>query len=436
MKSNSVAKECLTFIDKSVSCYHVTENVAEMLREHGFEELKEAEDFELVQGKNYYVKRNDSSLIAFKIPKKAAKGFHMMASHSDSPTFKLKAQSEQNVEKKYVKLNAEPYGGMIHATWLDRCLSVAGRVVYSDKGTLVSKTVNVDEDLLVIPNLAIHMNREMNKGLTYNPQIDLQPLLSALTEQDNNKNGAPGDKSDILMGKVASYAGIKEEEILGKDLFLYVREQGRLVGAYRDLMLAPRLDDQECVFATVKGLLEVKPKDNIALCAIFDNEEVGSLTRQGASSTFLKDTLERIVKALGIEKTQYLKMLAGSFMISADNAHGVHPNHPEKADPTNRPYLNGGIVIKYHGGQKYTTDAYSEAMMKSICKEAEVPYQTYCNRSDVPGGSTLGNISEAQVSVPCVDIGLPQLAMHSAVETAGSKDVEYLVKAAKVFYSK
>lgn len=422
----SAAEECLQFINKSVSCYHVVENAEKLLKEQGFEELKEQEDFFVSKGKGYYVKRNDSSVIAFKIPKGEAKGFHIIASHSDSPTFKIKAEAEQSMEGGYVKLNVEPYGGMIHATWLDRCLSVAGRIAYMEEGTLKTKTVNVDEDLLVIPNVAIHMNREMNKSLTYNPQVDLQPLLCAQKNEDNN----------VLLKKIAFYAKVKEEDILGKDLFLYVREAGKLAGADRKLMIAPRLDDQECVFASLKGLLVSEPKEHISICTVFDNEEVGSRTRQGASSTFLKDILERMGEALEIPKSNYLKMLSESFMISADNAHGVHPNHPEKADPTNKPYLNQGIVIKYHGGQKYTTDAWSEAVMKSICKEAEVPYQTYCNRSDISGGSTLGNISQEQISVACVDIGLPQLAMHSAVETAGSKDVEYLVEVAKVFFGK
>ncbi len=420
------AQECLEFINQSVSCYHVVENMEQKLKEQGFIELKEKEEYDISPGNRYYVKRNDSSIIAFKVPRQEIKGFHIVASHSDSPAFKLKAQSQQT-EGAYVKLNAEPYGGMIHATWLDRCLSVAGRIVYDDNGTLVSKTVNVDEDLLVIPNLAIHMNREMNKNLTYNPQIDLQPLMCA-EETDTKK--------DILLQKVADVTQVKAEDILGKDLFLYVREQGKLAGAGKEIMIAPRLDDQECVFASMKGLILAEPKEYVAVCAVFDNEEVGSLTRQGAAATFLKDTLERIAESLGQSGSDFLKMLSGSFMISADNAHAVHPNHPEKADPTNRPYLNGGIVIKYHGGQKYTTDAYSEAVMRSICKEADVPVQTYCNRSDVPGGSTLGNISQAQAAIPCVDIGLPQLAMHSAVETAGSKDIEYLVKAAKVFFDK
>ena len=424
------AKDCLSFIEKSVSCFHAVENMELLLREKGFTELKEKEKWELKEGEGYYVKRNDSSVIAFRLPGKEIRGFRIMASHSDSPSFKIKANPEITVEENYIKLDTEPYGGMIHASWLDRVLSVAGRVVYRENNELLSKTVNVEEDLLIIPSVAIHMNRELNKSLSYNPQTDLLPLLCTLTA------GKEKGSENIFMKKVSEYAGISQNKILGKDLFLYVREPGRLAGADKELMISPRLDDLECVYASLRGFLNAKPKGYMNVCAVFDNEEVGSLTRQGAASTFLKDTLLRVAEALSKTGEGYLRLLADSFMISADNAHAVHPNHPEKADPVNRPYLNKGIVIKYHGGQKYTTDAYTEAVMKDICEEAKVPYQVYCNRSDIAGGSTLGNISEGQVAVPCVDIGLPQLAMHSAVETAGSRDVADLIKVAKVFYSK
>lgn len=424
------AKECLKFTGRSVTCFHAVENAERMLKESGFLNLKEKEQWELESKKGYYVKRNDSSIIAFKLPQKEARGFHIIASHSDSPGFKLKPEPEIKVQDGYIKLNVEPYGGMIHASWLDRCLSVAGRIVYREGNEMISKTVNIDEDLLIIPNVAIHMNREMNQSLSYNPQTDLQPLISAMPK-DKGK-----DRESLVMKKVAEYAGIKEDRILGKDLFLYVREPGRLAGANKELMISPRLDDLECVFASLRGFLKEEPQEYINVCAVFDNEEVGSLTKQGAASTFLKDTLMRAGEAISKTGGSYLQLLSESFMISADNAHALHPNHPEKADPVNRPLLNKGIVIKYHGAQKYTTDAYSEAVFREICEEAKVPVQTYCNRSDIAGGSTLGNISAGQVSVPCVDIGLPQLAMHSAVETAGSYDISCLVKAARIFYGK
>lgn len=423
MKKN-IAQECLDFIGECVSCYHTVEAVEKRLLEAGFQSLKERDQWKLQRGNSYYVKRNDSSILAFRIPENEMRGFRIIASHSDSPCFKLKTDPELLTENHYLRLNTESYGGMIYSTWFDRCLSIAGRVVIRGEEEPVCVNVNIDKDLCVIPSLAIHMNREANKGTEYNPQIDLLPLM--------------GDKEakGFLQREIAGQAGVGEQEILGSDLYLYVREQGRLAGPSEELMISPRLDDLECVYGSMEAILAADPKEYGAVCAVFDNEEVGSLTRAGAASTFLKDTLMRIGEALSCTGEDYLRMIADSFMISADNAHALHPNHPEKADLTNKPVLNGGIVIKHHGGQKYTTDGYTEAIMKAICMEAGVPCQSYHNRSDVPGGSTLGNLSSAQVAVPAVDIGLPQLAMHSAVETAGSKDIDYLIRALKVFYNK
>ena len=423
------AKEMLEFIEKSPSCFHVIDNIRTNLTEEGFQELKENQEWKLSWGKGYFVIRNDSSVTAFRLPKREqALGFHIVAAHSDSPTFKLKEEAQIQVEERYVKLNTEKYGGMILSTWLDRALSVAGRVAVRDEktGKIMTKLVNIDKDLLVIPNVAIHMNREMNKGVEYNPQTDMLPLFADKTESKGRSS---------LQNMAAKAAGVKAEDILGQDLFLYVRERGRLLGENGEFVLSPKLDDLQCVYAAIKAFTESTSEDYINVCTIFDNEEVGSGTRQGADSTFLEDTLRRIAGGLSESEDRYLQWVADSFMISADNAHAVHPNHPEKADPTNRPYLNGGIVIKYHGSQKYTTDAVSAAYMKNLCRQAEVPYQTYANRSDILGGSTLGNISTAHVSVACVDIGLPQLAMHSAVETAGLKDTAYAVKALRVFFS-
>lgn len=425
------AKDMLNFIENSPTCFHAIANIKEMLMQSDFTELDEKEAWKIIPGKAYYVVRNDSSIIAFRIPESMAeiKGFHMVASHSDSPTFKVKETPEIIVEDKYVKLNTEKYGGMILSTWLDRPLSVAGRIVVRDKNGagegLRTKLVNVDKDILVIPNVAIHMNRDMNKGVEYNPQVDMLPLFA-----DNAESHGKGS----LLKLVAKTAGVKAEDILGHDLFLYVRDKGRIWGENGDFLLSPRLDDLQCAYASAKAFVESKSGNYITVCAVFDNEEVGSSTRQGADSTFLEDVLLRMSESLEMSAGDFRRMIAGSFLISADNAHAVHSNHTEKADPTNRPYLNGGIVIKYHGSQKYTTDAVSGAKMKKICEEAGVPFQTYANRSDILGGSTLGNISTAHVSVSSADIGLPQLAMHSAVETAGVRDTEYAIKALKVFY--
>lgn len=424
--------ELLEFIEKSPEAFHVVRSIKEELEKAGYIEIRETEEWNIFPGGKYYVIRNGSSIAAFCIPggKEAAdtdwaeqiKGFHIVAAHSDSPAFKVKENPEIQAEGQYVKLNTEKYGGMIMSTWLDRPLSVAGRLVLQRNGELQEVLVNVEKDLLVIPNVAIHMNRDMNKGVEYNARTDMLPLYGT----------AGGQKA--FMDTVAEAAGADKEDILAHDLFLYVREKGRLIGAEGEFLLAPRLDDLQCVFAAVSALKESEPARYVNVSVIFDNEEVGSGTRQGADSTFLEDVLLRIAEALGRDKAWFRRKIADSFLISADNAHAVHPNHPELADTTNRPYLNGGIVIKYHGGQKYTTDAVTAARMKTLCQKAGVPVQTYANRSDMAGGSTLGNISTAHVSVPTVDIGLPQLAMHSAVETAGSKDTAAAICVLKVFY--
>lgn len=326
-------------------------------------------------------------------------------------------------EKSYIRLNTEKYGGMILSTWMDRPLSVAGRVLIEQDGQIESRLVNVNRDLLVIPSLAIHMERKLNQGYEYNPQRDMLPIYADQTGE--------GSFQEI----VAEAAGIPESDrILSQELYLYVREFGRILGHEGEWILSPRLDDQQCVFGLLQGMKQSCPDRYINVTAVFHNEEVGSSTRQGADSTFLEDVLLWISEAVGESFGEYRRKLSQSFLISADNAHALHPNHPEKADPTNRPVLNGGIVLKYHGGQKYTTDAMTAASIKLLCEEAGVPYQIYHNRSDILGGSTLGNISASHVSVPAADIGLAQLAMHSAVETAGSRDVRYLIELLKHFY--
>lgn len=412
------------FIDHSPTCFHAVANMEEELERAGYQQLSEKNIWQIKAGGKYYVNRNGSAVIAFSIPQREQKGFHIVAAHSDSPCFKLKELPELAVEEHYLKWNVEKYGGMILSTWLDRPLSVAGRVVYKGPDGLMTKLVNADRNVAVIPNVAIHMNRDMNKGIEYNPQTDMSPLAGGIKEKDG------------YLSLLAKEAGVDAEEILGQDIFLYNRDKCSRLGLEGEYICGPRLDDLECVYAGLKALLQEEPADYINMLAVFDNEEVGSGTKQGADSSFLRDVFARIRGGLQLTEEKYQCMLAESFLISADNAHAVHPNHPEKTDSVNKPYLNEGIVIKYHGSQRYATDAYSEAVMKDICKEAGVPYQVYANRSDIAGGSTLGNILMSQVSMNTVDIGLAQLAMHSALETAGMEDLDYLIQALSMFYSK
>lgn len=417
------AKKLLKFIQKSPTAFQAVEEMSQRLQREGFKELKEEKHWDLKAGGNYFVTRNHSAVIAFSIPKKPAWKFHIMASHSDSPALKIKENPEMEVEKAYIKLNVERYGGMLLAPWFDRPLSVAGRLIVRKNGEIQEKLVAVDKDLLVIPNLAIHMNREVNDGYKYNVQKDMLPLYS-----DYDGKGS-------FMKLMAAEADVAEEDILGHDLFLYDRTPGTVWGANEEFISAPRLDDIQCAFASLEGFLRGERKESIAVHCVLDNEEVGSTTKQGAASTFLKDTLMRINMGLGRTQEEYLMTLADSFMVSADNAHALHPNHTDKTDPVNRPVLNGGIVIKYNANQKYCTDGVSAAIFKDICDRAEVPYQTFVNRSDMAGGSTLGNISNTQVPMKTVDIGLAQLAMHSVYETTGAKDTESLAKAAAVLFA-
>ena len=423
METNIIS-ELTTFIEHAPTAFHAVAELKEILKQEGFEELKESEKWKIKPGKRYYVSRNNSSIIAVKAGKELDNySFHVTASHSDSPAFKLKENAEIEVAKKYTVLNTEGYGGMICQTWFDRPLSLAGRVMVKNGERIETRLVKVDRDLLMIPSLAIHMDRKVNEGRAVNKQIDMLPVLSGSVKEQGE-----------VRSLVAEELGLKDTDIYGMDLFLYNRMGAVRWGNDREFIGCPRLDDLQSAFALTKAFTESTPAEYINICAVFDNEEVGSGTRQGADSTFLADTLDRITEGLLADHSTYLRWIADSFLISADNAHAVHPNHPEKADPTNRPYLNGGIVIKFHGSQKYTTDGISAAKMKDYCERAKVPYQTYANRSDIAGGSTLGNISTAHVSVSSVDIGLPQLAMHSAVETAGMMDTEYAVRALKEFW--
>lgn len=416
-------QELFDFIQQSPSCFHVIENVKKQLTEQGFEELCENKNWQIKEGGKYFVTRNLSSVIAFKVPTKNFKSFHIVASHSDSPTFKIKDHPEQVVKGKYVQLNTERYGGMIYSTWFDRPLSIAGRVLVKTETGVATKLLNIDRDLLVIPNLAVHMDRTVNDGMKYNPQVNLLPLYGDAASKDTfNK-------------LVAEACGTAEENIISTDLFLYNRTAPTVWGAHNEYMSCAKLDDLECAFSSLKAFLKGENSQSVSVCAIFDNEEVGSSTKQGANSTFMYDVLHRINENLGRTEEQYHTAVASSFMLSADNAHALHPNHPAISDPTNPVYLNEGIVIKHNANQKYTTDAVSSAIFQKMCEEKNVPYQHFVNRSDVAGGSTLGNIANTHVSLNTVDIGMAQLAMHSSYETAGVLDLDYMIAGMEAFYN-
>lgn len=413
-------RDLLHFISKSPSVFHVVRHIKAALLYAGFTEIREEDSWQIKRGGKYVVTRNGSALIAFSVPEDGGNAFKITAAHCDSPTFKIKENPEIR-DGKYTRLNVEGYGGMIMSTWLDRPLSAAGRLFVKDNGQIISKLVSLDHPTLLIPSVAIHMDRTVNSGHAWNIQNDLLPLYST-------------DGAADFMETLAQAAKVKAADILGHDIFLYSCAPGILWGPWHEFISSPRLDDLQCAFATFRGFTNGKKEKDISVYALFDNEEVGSGTSQGAGSTFLANTISRLALSLGRSYDEIQAMLAKSFMISADNGHAVHPNHGEYADPVNAPVLNGGIIIKFNASQKYSTDGYSAAVFRDLCLKADVPVQTYTNRSDIPGGSTLGNISNTKVAVPTVDIGLPQLAMHSSYETAGAKDTEYLVKACTAFF--
>lgn len=410
------------YISNSPTAYHAAAHTASILTNKGYTELYESEKWQITEGNGYFVRRNGSSLIAFRIPKGESTGFMITASHGDSPCLKIKENPEL-VDRYYVRLSTETYGGMIYSSWFDRPLAVAGRVTVKTGKGIEIKLVDTKAPVAIIPNVAIHMNRKVNSGMDYNASVDLIPLFGAENEKDTFKN------------KIAAIAGVSADDIVTTDLFLYNPQRGY---QWASFISAPRLDDLQCAFASLEAFLASAGKESVGIpvYALFDNEEVGSQTKQGAASTFMYDVLKRIASAMGKGEDIYLRMVANSFMVSCDNAHAVHPNHPEFSDRNHTVHMNGGIVIKYNANQKYTSDAVSVALFKMMCDEAKAPVQYYANRADMPGGSTLGNIANTQVSLNTVDIGLPQLAMHSSFESAGKDDTSYLVSALTYFYSK
>ncbi len=408
-------KNLCAFLDASVSVYHAAAYLAGELEKAGYEKLHEADAWSLMPGGKYYMVRGGTAVMAFRVPAGEPKGFLLSASHSDRPTFKVKENGE--LKGAYTRLAVERYGGMLISTWLDRPMSVAGRVMVETEDGVASRLVNIDKDLLLIPNVAIHMNRSANDGYKWNPAVDTLPLIGGK------------DAAGKLEKAIEEAAGGK---VLGHDLYLYIRQKASVWGLEEEYISSAALDDLACAWGCTQGFLNAKATESIPVLCVFDSEEVGSASNQGADSDLLNNLLSRICYSLKLSKKQ---MLAQSFLISADNAHAIHPNHPEFADPNNAPVVNKGLVLKFNANQRYTTDGVSAAIFRKVCQKAGVAVQTYCNRADLPGGSTLGNIAATHVSVPSADIGLPQLAMHSCYETAGVADAIALEEAMAVYYS-
>ena len=412
---NELIQSLCDYLNRSHSPYHAQAELRRELDENGYVNLPEGDDWSLVPGGKYYVARGGAAVIAFRIPAETPRGFLLAAAHTDRPSLKLKENGEKTGP--YTTLQVERYGGLLMGPWLDRPLSVAGRVlVETDRGAR-NVLVDLDRDLLLIPNVAIHMNRQANDGYKWNPVMDLNPLLGGK------------DASGKLTQLLENTAGGK---ILGHDLTLYVREPARVWGVDEEFISSQALDDLQCVWGCFRGFLDAQGGGDIPVFCALNSEEIGSRTPGGADSTYVEDVLTRISQALGLSLR---RLLSQSFLVSADNAHAVHPNHPELADPSNAPVMGGGVVVKFNSNMRYCTDGASAALFRQLCAQADAPTQTYYNRPDIPGGSTLGCVSVGHVSIPTVDIGLPQLAMHSCYETASTADSLTLVNAMRRYFS-
>ena len=411
--NNRISALC-DFLNASHSLYHAQQYLLDLLLEAGYTRLYERESWDLVPGGKYCLLRGGAALIAFRIPQEVPQGFLMSASHSDRPCFKVKENFE--LGGNYTRMAVERYGGQILFTWLDRPLSVAGRVTVETEKGIENKLLDIDRDLLLIPNVAIHMNRQVNDGYKWNPAVDLLPLLGGK------------ETAGKLQKLLETEAGGR---ILGHDLYLYVRQQASVWGIDEEYISSPALDDLECAWGCTQGFLNAKNSESVPVLCVFDSEEVGSGSVQGAGSMLLPDVLRRVCTAMDWDLD---RMLAQSFLISADNAHAVHPNHPELADATNAPVMGKGIVLKHNANLSYCTDGVSGAIFRKVCEKAGAEVQTYYNRADIPGGSTLGRISLGKVSVLTADIGLAQLAMHSCYETAACADAIALEEAMSVYY--
>ncbi|MBU3107736.1 M18 family aminopeptidase [Clostridium gasigenes] len=425
------ALELLDFIYESPSAYHGVVKVRQLLDANGFSEVNESDKWNLQKDGKYYTVKNDSAIIAFVVGNGdlVEDGFRLIGAHTDTPGFRIKPNPEMTTEGKYLKLNTEGYGGPILNTWYDRPLSIAGKVTIRGASVLKPevKLVNINKPLMIIPNLAIHMNREVNEGYAINKQKDTLPLLGLINEKF--------EKDGHLLKLIAEELNVNSEEILGFDLALYEYEKGCLIGMNEELISSARLDDMWMVYAGTKALVDSKSNKATKVMVCIDNEEIGNLTAQGASSNLLIHTLERITLALRKDKEDFYRTLSNSVMISADLAHAVHPNLPEKHDLTNKPVLEGGPVLKIAAAGSYSTDSFNAAIFTEVCKKAGVPFQKFVNRSDVRGGTTIGPVTAANLTIPVIDMGAPVLGMHSIRELAAVKDNTYTIKAFTEFYN-
>lgn len=420
MNSIDFSKDLINFIDRSPLNYFAVKNASEILEGNGFKKVKEDEVWELEKGK-YYTTRDDSALIAFEIGEDIKKGFDIIGSHTDSPTFKIKSNPEMD-DIGFLKLNIEAYGGMIHSTWLDRTLSLAGKVAYKEEDKIKYALVNIDRDLLTIANAAIHMNREINKGYAYNTQDNLYPLVKTIKDNLESEN--------YLVNLLAEELKIKAEDIIDFDLGLYDRQKGAIIN---NMVHVGRLDNLGSVHASLKALIDSKPGKN-KMILLSDNEEIGSSTRGGAASNLLGNTLERIAIKFGLDREGYQIMVENSMIISADQAHAVHPNYKAFADPTNEVKMNEGLVIKIAANGAYATSIETKARLINIAKKHGYKLQTFHNRNDKVGGSTIGPITSTVLGIKAIDVGIPLLAMHSIRELAGVEDIYEAYEIYKKFF--
>ena len=430
MEQKKFSQDLIDFIYESPTSFQAVETSTKLLKDNDFKELLLDEKWNIDTNGKYYITKNSSAIIAFVVNSEniEKEGFRIIGSHSDSPTFRIKPNAEISVENTYLKLNTECYGGPILNTWLDRPLAVAGRVVLRSNNILkpVEKMVNINKPVCIIPNIAIHMNRTVNEGYALNKQKDMLPLVGLLNDSL--------EKDNFLLNQLASNLDVAIEDIIDFDLFLYEFEKGNLIGANEEFISTGRLDNLSMAHASLHALINAKGKHGVNIVAVFDNEEVGSSTKQGADSNMLLNILERICISLKKSREEFFNAMYSSFMISADLAHAVHPNMVDKHDPTSRPVMGRGPVIKINANQAYTSDAYSISIYKSICKEANVEYQEFVNRSDERGGSTIGPISSTHIDIPSVDVGSPILAMHSIRELGSVEDHYSIYKTFNKFY--